>query len=1044
VGTVSVSSPSADTSLSETKTEKLQPPAELPPSLARFEILEVLGAGAFGTVYKARDPKLDRDVAIKVPKESMLKTKGDHERFLREARAAANLSHPNICPVHEVAESEGRDYIVMGFIQGKPLSALIATGRIQARQAAFCTYKLSKAFQEAHENGILHRDIKPANIMINRKGEPIVMDFGLARLQRPGDAQITQHGQIMGSPAYMSPEQAKGATAEISPASDIYSLGVVLYEMLCGKRPFAGSVTEVLGQILHVPAPLPSTQKPGIDPALESLCMKAMAKDPKDRFPSMKAFAEALADYLKRSPDGTVRAGSSVTVESDVGEESKMTEMLAQLAAEQRSLTRHAVREAVEAGAKAARLTWPMILGAAGVLGVIVFLGIWFFARAGTVSVLIQIPIDITDPALTFVLDDKAIDAESLAAPIELKPGVHRLIVNRDGKLFKEFRFRVGKEKEKIAVEDVTPPPEIPKEEIGPTTEDYAKYASGPWTPLWDSEDAVKASVLPKTPAEDVTWKNGVIHMRNTGGLIGPGPVRNLVVRMKLKHLFGKGQFLSFRHGLDPVAGEITEDLPRYTNWINGYKALGLTGQYEGKVKGLGGNTKREDLKNNQFYEWMGVADGDYVAIYINGEMMLKLKDDAIPEGYFLLVVSDGEAVAKDVEYRILDPKAKTDAANGGWTSLLSGNTLEGWQGRPDVWSVRDGILAGQPKKADANTFLFSPRDYADFELRFQARVGGDGNSGVQIRSGILDANSWTARGPQADLGNRPGDLWGGVYAEELPGGWLLKPSSAPTVEPNGWNDIFIRSVGQRVTIQVNGATTVDGDIPQMQKTGRIAFQVHRQNQDLVEFREIKIRGLGIPADGPDHAAGFVPLFNGIDLTGWKTHAKQPGGWTVEDGLLTGRGNTAHHLFSERGDFSDLHLRAEVRISDLGNSGIYVRGAFDIGGKGTFGDCPNGYEAQIQNQKAHPNNALTGSLWAGNKRIHTFSESLVKAEEWFVLEFIARGPLLVVKVNGRETANLEHAEFQKGHIVLQSRSDDPARINTVVQFRKIEVKELKE
>jgi hypothetical protein len=232
------------------------------------------------------------------------------------------------------------------------------------------------------------------------------------------------------------------------------------------------------------------------------------------------------------------------------------------------------------------------------------------------------------------------------------------------------------------------------------------------------------------------------------------------------------------------------------------------------------------------------------VAIYINGEMMLKLKDDAIPQGYFLFVVSEGEAVAKDVEYRILDQEAKADTNNAGWIRLFKGDTLDGWQGRPEVWSVHGGTLTGQPKKVDANTVLCSPRDYADFELRFQVRIGDNDNSGVQIRSEILDSNQWTARGPQADIGNRAGDFWGGVYGEAMQVGWLLKPASAPPIQPQAWNDYFIRCVGQHVTIQVNGATTVDGSIPHMKTKGRIAFQVHRQNQASVQFRKIELKEL--------------------------------------------------------------------------------------------------------------------------------------------------------------------------------------------------------
>ena len=201
-----------------------------------------------GVVYLAHDPQLDRLVAVKVP--LFRENSGDPSvRFLREARAAAALSHPNLCPVHDVGEHNGVPYLTMAFIDGQPLSRLIEPGRpLPPEQAAEIARSIALGLQEAHDHGVIHRDLKPANVMINRKGQPVVMDFGLAR--RPlaaGEERLTHSGTVMGTPAYMSPEQVDGDRQAVGPCSDIYALGVILYEMLTGRLPFDGSLGALHG-----------------------------------------------------------------------------------------------------------------------------------------------------------------------------------------------------------------------------------------------------------------------------------------------------------------------------------------------------------------------------------------------------------------------------------------------------------------------------------------------------------------------------------------------------------------------------------------------------------------------------------------------------------------------------------------------------------------------------------------------------------------------------------------------------------------------------
>lgn len=271
-------------------------------TLGRFLLHRELGAGTTGKVFLAHDPKLGRDVAIKIPHPDRLKSPYDVERFLRTARAAAQLRHENLCPIYEVNDVPGNYFLVMAFIKGKPLSHFLSDHkRLPIRQAVLITRMLATAMIEPHQKGIVHRDLKPDNIQIDEERRaPVIMDFGLARFEQADAPQLTHDGQLLGTPYYMSPEQALGDTEQIGPRSDLYSLGVILYEMLTGQRPITGrTVGEVLKNV-HTQEPTPPSQhRPQIEKKLNDLCLKAIAKSPSDRFASMTEFAKELSSYLK-------------------------------------------------------------------------------------------------------------------------------------------------------------------------------------------------------------------------------------------------------------------------------------------------------------------------------------------------------------------------------------------------------------------------------------------------------------------------------------------------------------------------------------------------------------------------------------------------------------------------------------------------------------------------------------------------------------------------------------------------------------------------
>jgi hypothetical protein len=257
-----------------------------------------------GSVYLAHDTQLDRPVALKVPHFEAREGSQVLARFYREARAAATILHPNICPLHDVGEVDGTPYLTMAYVEGKALSDFARARPLTARQTALLVRKLALALQEAHIRGVIHRDLKPSNVMIDKRGEPMIMDFGLARRSRQGDERLTQQGATLGTPAYMAPEQISADRDAVGPACDIYSLGVILYELLTGRLPFQGDVMAMLAQVLMDEPPPPSEVRPGIDPQLEAICLKAMAKKAEGRYRSMAELAAALTDHLRNKPSG--------------------------------------------------------------------------------------------------------------------------------------------------------------------------------------------------------------------------------------------------------------------------------------------------------------------------------------------------------------------------------------------------------------------------------------------------------------------------------------------------------------------------------------------------------------------------------------------------------------------------------------------------------------------------------------------------------------------------------------------------------------------
>jgi WD40 repeat protein/tRNA A-37 threonylcarbamoyl transferase component Bud32 len=281
----------------------LQPPGLLAGrTFGGYELIEELAHGGMGVIYKAVQKKLRRTVALKMIRAGQFASSEEVARFQSEAEAAAQLDHPGIVPIYEVGVHDGQHFFSMGFVEGGSLASRIRERPLPPREAATLLRQVAEAVEYAHQRGIIHRDLKPGNVLLGRDGQPKVTDFGLARNTHV-DTHLTVSGQIVGTPSYMSPEQASGKPEQVGPGADVYSLGATLYCLITGRPPFqAASTMEILRQLTEREPVLPRQLNAAVDRDLETICLKCLQKDPPKRYPSAQAVVDDLGRWLRREP----------------------------------------------------------------------------------------------------------------------------------------------------------------------------------------------------------------------------------------------------------------------------------------------------------------------------------------------------------------------------------------------------------------------------------------------------------------------------------------------------------------------------------------------------------------------------------------------------------------------------------------------------------------------------------------------------------------------------------------------------------------------
>lgn len=1054
-----------------------------------YEILRELGRGGMGVVYLARHTLSGRQEVLKVMNRELLAQPEHKERFRREIQAAANLDHVNVIKMHTALEVGELTVLVMEYVDGEDLAQRLEVhGPLPLLNACYYAQQVALALQHALEMRMVHRDIKPQNIFVakgSKRHLVKVLDFGLAKVmsEKGSNPGLTNTGVVLGTPHYMAPEQALNASkADIR--ADIYSLGCTLYSLLTGVTPFQGdSAFEVLRAHNMDEARALETLRPEVPAELAQIVRKMMEKDPGKRYQTPKEVSLALAQVIKslaQEASSTLGVPVPKMAQSAPSATSpKAARTVFAFATVTSGKLASVLRGSGSrpSGVYGVQQRW-WVAAAVGIA--VLALGIggyWINANRKTVPSKTLVVLENMPHDAALLVDGvrQTLNPEpGKLIEVEVTPGSkHRIQVQRPG--FKEFSQVLqldagnrgiiqvqleadpaatppgGSDKSPAKAILIPPPPGFVSLFNG---KDLAGWkAEGGSTDAWTVEDGAilgqsansetRSYLLAQEFYKDFVFQfDFKLEDQSNGGVAIRGY---------------EGEWMPFDGALHvdhPIIKltnpSFNDNVPTGTShWLKDSALFTRPAQVL-------------ELPTGRWHTMEITVRGENCSAQVDGKPLLRMALDkqvenksritpglARARGKIGFQINAGEIRFCNVFIKDLpSPPPAQRTPDAGFIPLFNGKDLAGWKvdgDNRDNWTVADGTIVGRSENFKTRSYLLTQENCNNFVLRFEFNVKGLSHGGVAIRAvegeRMPQGSALIFDHPLIKITNPSKN-------DQEPTGtmhWLqnsavfTKPSRVPELPTDQWHAMEITVRGEDCKAVVDGNPLVDVTLDRQAESkpgftpglgrpyGKVGFQI---NTGEIRFRNVFLKSLPVasqptPSSAPSPSPGFVSLFNGRDLTGWKSPPGDKSVWHVKDGILTSS-NGPGHLFSERGDYENLFFRVEARINDKGNSGQYFRTQFTSG-------FPRGYEAQINSTARDP--VRTGSLYNFVKVLST----PVKPGEWFTQDVIADGNHIIIEVNGKVTADFidQKNTYQKGHFALQQHDPD-----TVVEFRRIEVKEL--